>query len=889
MLEGFNFGTPAIADQLTGKLALLKHYNAVSITPEYFHAAMESIRLRSLNVPLDAVLHPASFFAQEVAAEQKAEAQAAPAVPEKDLTAQQWFERAFTATNLDEQLRCYTEAIRLKPDFHAALLNRGNTRVFKGDLQGALLDYNESLRLEPRRGPQKRGNVRAELGDVAGALQDYDEEIRINPSWGAFYMRGKARRTIGDIDGALHDFGEAIGLKPDFSEALIDRGLVFVERDEAKAALQDFGEVIRPNPGNATAYYNRGNVRRDEGDLDGALQDYDESIRLRHDHAPVFVNRGYVRTEKGDVALALQDFDEAIRLKPEFADAFMHRAYARKANGDLEGALRDCDEAIRLSPGSSGAFMNRGNVRSVIGDLQGAMQDYNEAIRPRPDSAIAFYSRGLERSENGDLPGAMQDYDEAIRLKPNYPDALYGRGLERLAAGDRDGARRDFDEVIRIKPNNVHAIYNRGSIRLAEGEVDSALEDFDEAIRHKPDYSIALYSRGIRRIMKGDIDGALEDLDRVIGLDPSHFEALYNRGVARLSKGEIDRALRDFHQTIRLKPDFVLALQGRAVVRSKRGELDRALVDYDRAIYLKPDSGETFFNRAMLQLDRVIGRVGEILLRSEIALRRLDRRMAEQQLNLLQLTTCRPAELRSRATEIVRRDIRQARARHIRLQHLPNNFLGHSVPGDLIAPVDRPEQMPLRHAGDHRPCIDRILRPGRHRNSTDAPVLADQIDDAPTVVALLNVLHGQVRQFGPAKSAPEQRREHGPVAQSLLCSHVWGVQERLCLAERQPVANTDAVRPDALDPGDARRQFRGEKPVVGRFDRQFANRRDPDVDRDRAEPTRLERHPPSGHGRLCESRRSRCFGKPRDELIQPEIVNPARDRRRDAVEHQRLQ
>ena len=34
MLEGFDFGTPKIAGQLTGMLAALKHYNGLSIPPE---------------------------------------------------------------------------------------------------------------------------------------------------------------------------------------------------------------------------------------------------------------------------------------------------------------------------------------------------------------------------------------------------------------------------------------------------------------------------------------------------------------------------------------------------------------------------------------------------------------------------------------------------------------------------------------------------------------------------------------------------------------------------------------------------------------------------------------------------------------------------------------
>src|ERR1019366_2922122 len=36
MLEGFDFGSPKIASQLTRMLEPLKHYNALSIPPEYF-------------------------------------------------------------------------------------------------------------------------------------------------------------------------------------------------------------------------------------------------------------------------------------------------------------------------------------------------------------------------------------------------------------------------------------------------------------------------------------------------------------------------------------------------------------------------------------------------------------------------------------------------------------------------------------------------------------------------------------------------------------------------------------------------------------------------------------------------------------------------------------
>jgi tetratricopeptide (TPR) repeat protein len=181
MLEGFDFGTPKIASQLTGTLAALKHYNALSIPPEYFLEAMERLRGRYLNVPLAAVLHPESPSAQRAATEQKAAAGVAPAVQEEELTAQQWFERGFAAVDIDEKLRFYNEAIRLKPDYADAFNNRGNARYDKGDLEGALQDYTEALRLKPDYADafNNRGIARRAKGDSEGALQDYKEAIRL--------------------------------------------------------------------------------------------------------------------------------------------------------------------------------------------------------------------------------------------------------------------------------------------------------------------------------------------------------------------------------------------------------------------------------------------------------------------------------------------------------------------------------------------------------------------------------------------------------------------------------------------------------------------------------------------------------------------------------------
>ncbi|MEY9234070.1 hypothetical protein ABIF68_002517 [Bradyrhizobium japonicum] len=74
MLQDFSFGAPAVAVQLTGKMAALKQYNGLPIPTGFFPPAMERLRNKFLSVSLDTVLHPASLSAQQAATEQKGKA-----------------------------------------------------------------------------------------------------------------------------------------------------------------------------------------------------------------------------------------------------------------------------------------------------------------------------------------------------------------------------------------------------------------------------------------------------------------------------------------------------------------------------------------------------------------------------------------------------------------------------------------------------------------------------------------------------------------------------------------------------------------------------------------------------------------------------------------------
>jgi tetratricopeptide (TPR) repeat protein len=390
---------------------------------------------RQLTVPLSAVQHPASLAARPAATVHPATtvqpagtvhrtvSDAAPAVQERELTAQQWFERGntrFGRGDFEGAIKGYSEAIRLKPDYAVAFNCQGSARFGKGDFEGAIEDYSEAIRLKPDYAVAltNRGNARGAKGDFENAIKDYSEAIRLKPDYVvALTHRGNARCGQGDFEGAIKDCSEAIRLKPDYADAFNNRGNARKAKGDFEGALKDYKETIRLKPDYADAFNNRGNARFGTGDFEGAIKEYNEAIRLKPDYADAFNNRGNARKAKSDFGGAIKDYSEAIRLKPDYVDAFTNRGNAQKAKGDLEGAIKDYSEVIRLKPGFAVAFNNRGSARHGTGDLEGAIKDYSEAIRLKPDYAVAFSNRGNARKAKGDFEGATEDHDEATRLK----------------------------------------------------------------------------------------------------------------------------------------------------------------------------------------------------------------------------------------------------------------------------------------------------------------------------------------------------------------------------------------------------------------------------------------------------------------------------------------
>ena len=114
----------------------------------------------------------------------------------------------------------YGEALKRQPGEPILWNARCHFRAVVGDLQAALADCDESLRLLPSIvAVGTRGLVLLKLGRLDEAIADYDAALKLyakGPT--ALYGRGVAKRKKGDVAGGDADIAAAKAIKPDVAD-----------------------------------------------------------------------------------------------------------------------------------------------------------------------------------------------------------------------------------------------------------------------------------------------------------------------------------------------------------------------------------------------------------------------------------------------------------------------------------------------------------------------------------------------------------------------------------------------------------------------------------------------------------------------------------------------
>ena len=131
-------------------------------------------------------------------------------------------------------------------------------------------------------------------GDLDRAIVDYTEAIRLDPNYVFAYSNRRWARALAgrDLAQALDDCNEALRLRPGDGDTLNSRGLVQLKLEAFDLSVADYSAAIAQNPKDASSLYGRGIAKLKSGDSTGGDADIAAAKAIKPDIADVYAGYG---------------------------------------------------------------------------------------------------------------------------------------------------------------------------------------------------------------------------------------------------------------------------------------------------------------------------------------------------------------------------------------------------------------------------------------------------------------------------------------------------------------------------------------------------------------------------------------------------------------------
>lgn len=241
-----------------------------------------------------------------------------------------------------------------------------------------------------------RGEYYYQQGELEKALADYNEGIRIQPNQPSPYNnRAIIYYKRKQYDLALKDIEKALSIEPEYAAAYNNKGNIYYNIPDYDSAIVAFQKAVTLFENYPTAWCNLGSSYLQKGDLQSALTNYKKALQYdpNYDEPIRYMGLAYMRMDSLD--LAYQYFTKAQQLNPS-------------------------SEALKIL---SDEYLKRGSKAFTERDIDKSLSLYNKASEVMPDYAEPYYCIGGVWLAKGDVNKAREFWTRTLQIDPNHKEA----------------------------------------------------------------------------------------------------------------------------------------------------------------------------------------------------------------------------------------------------------------------------------------------------------------------------------------------------------------------------------------------------------------------------------------------------------------------------------
>jgi len=184
-----------------------------------------------------------------------------------------------------------------------------------------------------------RGKAQAQRHELQAAIADFSEALKVNPqATDALYNRAAAYALMGHPDFALADFSHVLDLAPGDADTLFYRAQILISMGRKEDAISDLGAVLRLKPEDVDSRLQRAGLLIALGRNDDAIADLNQLLAKSPKAAAVLYNRGRAELMTGDNAAAAKDFAAAMQDRDNNPYAALRLYIANARMGKIDTA-----------------------------------------------------------------------------------------------------------------------------------------------------------------------------------------------------------------------------------------------------------------------------------------------------------------------------------------------------------------------------------------------------------------------------------------------------------------------------------------------------------------------------------------------------------------------
>jgi tetratricopeptide (TPR) repeat protein len=314
----------------------------------------------------------------------------------------------------------------------------------------------------------------------------------------------------GNADRAVTLAARALEQQASLPEALMTRGLAYLELENNEAAQADFEAAIELNPEYYDAYIALARSRNVFAHGEQAIADLSRAIELQPENHRAYLHRARIWLQRAGREQAREDYRRALELVPQRIDvrieygAFLRMlgrpffqdaraeftrviemapddyrgwSYRCMINRDMDfgQCIQDGREAARLNPNDARAYRYMAQALFGLSRHTEGIEAATNAIRADPDDWMSYYYRAITNNQvqygqdgiarNASSPGTnwrpareamveriVSDFREAVRINPQDYRSWALMGDELLVARRHAEAREAFREALKLAP-----------------------------------------------------------------------------------------------------------------------------------------------------------------------------------------------------------------------------------------------------------------------------------------------------------------------------------------------------------------------------------------------------------------------------------------------------